>query len=246
VRQSRSPLTADPIVDNRVSRLSQPYTAFFGGFLAIRAVIFDYGMVLTGPPDPKAYAELLRITGLPFDRFESLYWADRHAYDEGKLTGVAFWQKFLANETLSVAPGSDPASIVDELNGWDARMWTTQNPIMLAWQERLKERGLLTAILSNMGDNVLANMKREFDWLPRFDVLVWSYQLGMAKPDPAIYHHVLNELGARPEETLFIDDKLVNIEAARALGIQAIEFSNVERLRTDLIAAGLDATLPLP
>ena len=38
---------------------------------------------------------MLRITGLPVERFESLYWADRPAYDEGKLTGIGFWQKFL-------------------------------------------------------------------------------------------------------------------------------------------------------
>jgi HAD superfamily hydrolase (TIGR01509 family) len=97
-----------------------------------------------------------------------------------------------------------------------------------------------------MGDSVLENMKREFDWLSRLDVLVWSYQLRMAKPDPAIYRHVLNELGTRPEETLFLDDKLINIEAAQALGMQAIQFSTVEKLRDDLIAAGLDAVLPLP
>ena len=72
-------------------------------------------------------------------------------------------------------------------------MWTTQNPAMLAWQQQLKQRGLLTAILSNMGDNVLANIEREFDWIHRFDVLVWSFQLRMAKPDPAIYRHVLEQ-----------------------------------------------------
>jgi putative hydrolase of the HAD superfamily len=125
-------------------------------------------------------------------------------------------------------------------------MWTTENPTMLTWQLALKQRGLLTAILSNMGDNVLDNMKRTFDWLPRFDVLVWSYQLHMAKPDPAIYHYVLNELGTQPEETLFIDDRLVNVEAAQALGMPAIEFTTVERLRADLIAQGYDAELPLP
>jgi hypothetical protein len=37
-------------------------------------------MVLTGPQEPAAHAELLRITGLPLERFEPLYWADRHAY----------------------------------------------------------------------------------------------------------------------------------------------------------------------
>jgi putative hydrolase of the HAD superfamily len=212
-----------------------------GGTLALRAVVFDYGMVLSGPQDPGALAALLRITGLPLEKFEPLYWTDRHGYDEGKFTGLEFWQKFIRDSGLSLDPGA-----ASELNHWDARMWTTQNAAMLAWQIALKQRGFLTAILSNMGDNVLENMQREFDWLPRFDVLVWSYQLRLAKPDPAIYHHVLQQLGTRPEETLFLDDKLVNIEAARALGFKAIQFSSVERLRIDLIASGLDAELPLP
>jgi putative hydrolase of the HAD superfamily len=198
-------------------------------------------MVLTGPQDPEAHAALMRITGLPLARFESLYWADRPAYDEGKLTGIAFWQKFLRDLGLPVNQNT-----VEELNQWDARMWTTQDPVMLAWQLALKQRGLLTAILSNMGDNVLDNMKRTFDWLPRFDVLVWSYQLHMVKPNPAIYRYLLKELGTRPEETLFIDDRLVNVEAAQALGMPALEFSTVERLRADLVAHGFDAELPLP
>jgi putative hydrolase of the HAD superfamily len=198
-------------------------------------------MVLTGPQDPESHAALLRITGLPLARFESLYWADRHAYDEGKLTGIAFWQKFLREAGLPPNQG-----MAEELNLWDARMWTTENPAMLSWQLALKQRGLLTAILSNMGDNVLDNMKRTFNWLPRFDVLVWSYQLLLAKPDPAIYHYVLNKLVTRPEETLFLDDRLVNVEAARALGMPALEFTTIDHLRTDLIAHGYDAELPLP
>ncbi len=209
--------------------------------MALRAVVFDYGMVLTLSPDPQAHDALLRITGLPLDRFESLYWAHRHAYDEGKLSGITFWQKFVQEAGLNM-----DQSVVEELNLWDARMWTTQNPAMLAWQQALKQSGLLTAILSNMGDNVLDNMKREFDWLPRFDVLVWSYQLRMAKPDPAIYRHTLKELGTLPEETLFLDDKQINVEAAQALGMKSLLFSNIEQLRADLIATGLDRQLPLP
>ena len=209
--------------------------------MALRAVIFDYGMVLTGPQDPEAHAALMRISGLPLDRFEELYWTDRHAYDEGKLTGIAFWQRFVRQAGLP-----ENQKMVEELNLWDARMWTTSNPAMLAWQLTLKKHGLLTAILSNMGDNVLQNMEREFDWLPRFDVLVWSYQLRMAKPDPAIYRYTLNALDAQPEETLFLDDRPVNVEAARALGMQALEFSTVDRLRADLMANGFEAELPLP
>jgi putative hydrolase of the HAD superfamily len=209
--------------------------------LDLRAVVFDYGMVLTGQPDQESHDALLRITGLPHDRFEELYWTDRHAYDEGKLSGITFWQKFLRDSGLNLAPDA-----VEELNRWDARMWTTENPRMLAWQQALKERGLRTAILSNMGDSVLENMKREFDWLNRFDVLVWSYQLGMAKPDPAIYRHTLAQLGVLPKETLFIDDKPVNVEAARTLGINGLVFTNVDQLRADLAAHGLDTQLPLP
>jgi len=211
--------------------------------LALRAVVFDYGMVLTAGQDMEAHAELLHITGLSLEQFEPLYWADRHAYDEGKLSGITFWQKFIRDAGLGHRLNQADVEILNQI---DARVWTTQNPAMLAWQQALKERGLLTAILSNMGDNVLENIEREFDWIHRFDVLIWSYQLGIAKPDPAIYHAVLSKLGTAPAETLFIDDKQVNIEAAQALGMKAILFSDVDQLRIDLVAAGLDSELPLP
>jgi putative hydrolase of the HAD superfamily len=209
--------------------------------LALRAVIFDYGMVLTGQPSAEAHDAMLRITGLPHDQFETIYWADRHAYDEGKLTGLQFWKNLVRDANLNL---DDEA--IDALNLWDARMWTTQNPAMLAWQRALKQHGIRTAILSNMGDTVLANMEREFDWLPRFDVLVWSFQHKMAKPDPAIYRLTLERLGTRPEETLFIDDRQANIDAARALGLIGIQFTNVEHLREQLIEMSFGATVPLP
>lgn len=206
-----------------------------------RAVIFDYGMVLTGQPDAAAHEEMVRISGLSNDRFEHYYWADRHAYDEGKLNGVTYWQKFASDAGLSLS-----AEEIGELVRQDARMWTTQNPAMLAWQRALKAAGIRTAILSNMGDSVLEKIQREFQWIHDFDVLVWSYQLHMAKPDAAIYHHALKNLGTSPQETLFIDDKRVNIEAAQALGMKGFEFTTVEQLRSDLAAAGFNSHLPLP
>jgi putative hydrolase of the HAD superfamily len=198
-------------------------------------------MVLTGPPEPRAYSELMRITGLASDRLDHFYWADRHAFDEGKLNGLSFWRKVTSDAGLALS-----SVAIGELALWDARMWTTQNDSMLAWQQILKRRGILTAILSNMGDTVLANMQRELNWLNRFDVQVWSYQLRMAKPDAAIYRHVLKELGTKPEETLFIDDKQVNIDAANAVGMKGVLFTDVENLRSDLIANGLSNELPLP
>ena len=207
----------------------------------MRAVIFDYGMVLTGEPSVEAHDALLRITGLPHDQFETVYWADRHAYDEGKITGLQFWQNLVRDAKLNL-----DAAAIDELNLWDARMWTAQSPAMLAWQQQLKQHGIRTAILSNMGDTVLANIEREFDWLPRFDTLIWSFQHKMAKPDPAIYRLTLDRLGTAPEETLFIDDKQLNVDAARNLGMVGIHFSSVERLREQLLELGMDKELPLP
>jgi putative hydrolase of the HAD superfamily len=68
----------------------------------------------------------------------------------------------------------------------------------------------------------------------------------MAKPDPAIYLHTLQRLGTRPDEALFIDDKRLNVDAAIALGMKSVQFSTIDRLRTDLVAAGLETELPLP
>ena len=233
------PFISGAIRHNRQRRPFNHTRASIGGVLALRAVVFDYGMVLTGPPDPEAWAAMLRITGLPEERFQRLYWADRPVYDEGKLTGLGYWQKLLREAGL-------PPDQAEELNRWDQRLWTTENPAMLAWQQQLKQRGLLTAILSNMGDDVLANVERVFDWIHRFDVLVWSYQARMVKPNPDLYRYTLEKLGTRPEETLFLDDKAVNVEAARALGMKALEFTTVERLREELIEARLDDILPLP
>ncbi len=95
-------------------------------------------MVLSGPQDPEAYAALLRITGLTAERMEELYWVDRNAYDEGKLTGFGFWQKFVADAGLDLKQAG-----IEELNRWDVQMWSTQNDAMVAWQQKLKQRGLL-------------------------------------------------------------------------------------------------------
>lgn len=223
------------------ARMKVAYCKELGGHLSLRAVIFDYGMVLTGQPDQDAHNAMVRITGLDAERFEKLYWADRPAYDEGKLSGATFWEKFAHDNGLALAPAE-----LAELVRLDARMWTTQNPEMVTWQQQLKAHGLRTAILSNMGDSVLESILGAFAWIQGFDVLVWSFKLGLVKPDPAIYRHTLELLGTKPHETLFVDDRRVNIDAARALGMLAVEFTTPERLRQDLIAAKLDGELPLP
>ena len=209
--------------------------------MALRAVIFDYGMVLTAPPDPEAWAALKRISGLSDERLHELYWGFRHEYDVGRITGLTFWHKVAREAGISLS-----AAEFDELNDWDARMWTILNPPMLAWHEKVMQRGLRTAILSNMCDTIHNRMIELFDWLPRFDVLVWSYVLGIAKPDPAIYRHVLKELDMIPEEVFFLDDRAPNIQAALALGMRCHQFTTIDNLRADLVNRRLDRELPLP
>jgi putative hydrolase of the HAD superfamily len=228
-------------VQNKNSRPFNHTRAATGDGLELRAVVFDYGMVLTGPPDPAAFNAMLRITGLPQARFQALYWAGRPAYDEGKVPGLEFWQNLVRTAGLRLSPAA-----LDELNDWDARMWTVENRPMLAWQQQVSRRGLRTAILSNIGDYVYARIVEKFDWIARFDVQVWSYKLGVAKPAPAIYRYALQELGTAPEETLYLDDLTANIDAARALGIKGQLFTNAAKLRQDLVAQGLDSELPLP
>ena len=234
-------VAAGPIGHNSSDAPLNHKPASQGAVLQVRAVVFDYGMVLTGPPGPQAYAEMIRITGLSAERFHAFYWADRPAYDAGHLTGIEYWQKFDRDAGLNLSP-----RLLEELNLWDARYWTTENPAMLAWQLALKQQGIKTAILSNMGDNVRQHIEREFEWFSRFDALVWSYELKITKPDLAIYRYVLGKLCTTPEETLFIDDRQVNVDAANALGMIGVTFTSADALRSDLVAMGLDSALPLP
>ncbi len=207
----------------------------------IKAVIFDYGEVLCSA-EPAARRRLLALTGLDHDAFERLYWRDRRDYDLGLLDGPRYWAKFARDAGLSFTPDAVAALIEN-----DVLMWTGHlNEPMLAWAAALQDAGLLTAILSNMGPDVLRTMRQEFAWLAHFNQLTWSCELGIAKPDPAIYILTCEKLGVPLSEALFIDDKQENVHAAEQLGLHAIQFRNVDQLRRDLAARDLLTQLPEP
>ncbi len=67
-----------------------------------------------------------------------------------------------------------------------------------------------------------------------FDRVYASHRMGLAKPDPAFYLHILNHEGCAPGEAAFVDDLSANVEAAARLGIAAFLFTDVETLRRDL------------
>jgi HAD superfamily hydrolase (TIGR01509 family) len=65
------------------------------------------------------------------------------------------------------------------------------------------------------------------------ETIIISAEEMMAKPDPEIYELALERLNAAPEECLFVDDQLLNVTAAEALGMQAVQFTdNDQTIRT--------------
>jgi putative hydrolase of the HAD superfamily len=180
-------------------------------------------------------------TGLDDAAFEDHYWAHRHAYDSGHLTAVAYWKKIAEDAGFVLTPER-----LATLIAHDGQMWGNLNQPMVDWAQKLVESGLRVGILSNMGDANRDHLLKENPWLQQLHHLTWSCELLTAKPDPAIYRHILDKLGVAAEEALFIDDVQRNIEAARALGIDGILFTDVARLREELSARKLEGTIPFP
>ena len=199
----------------------------------IEAVIFDYGEVLSGPPDPEAHRSLLEIAGVGEEAFEKAYWAHRLDYDADILSGQTYWQTVARDTGVEFT-----AQQMVQLLEVDARMWMNLNPAMVAWIPRIKQAGFRLGILSNMGYGVLDYLRPRFTWLELFDQLTWSCELGVVKPDPAIYLHTIKKLNVKPERALFIDNLQKNIVGAEEVGLKGALFENVEQLQRDLVGRG--------
>lgn len=201
----------------------------------IQAVLFDYGMVLSGPPHPSAWARMLAITGLDEATLHREYWALRHDYDRGTLTGVAYWHKAAYGAGISLTDAQ-----VKDLITADLDLWGQINQPMLDWAQRLQRAGVRTGILSNIGDEMAAGYVARFDWIGAFHHTVWSYALKMAKPELAIYRHAAEGLETPPAQILFVDDREENIRAAIEAGMQAIQYASHDAFLAEMKARGLE------
>ena len=112
-------------------------------------------------------------------------------------------------------------------------------PGAVALLRRLKERGSPVFGLSNYTRETFRDTRERFDFFRLLDGIVVSGEEGVMKPDPEIYQRLLARFGLESGSTLFIDDNLANIEAARALGFATYHFDHAEGL------AGRLATLRL-
>ncbi len=204
----------------------------------IEAVLFDYGMVLSGPPHPQAWEAMKQLTALDEASFHAAYWAPRHEYDRGTHTGAAYWRAVGEHAGLRLDPRQ-----IEALLALDVDLWTQPNPPMITWAANLQHAGIKTGILSNLGDEMARGVLATFDWLARFDHCTWSHALKLAKPEPAIYQHAAAGLGVAPEAILFIDDREDNIAGAAQVGMATLRYSTHSAFLEEMARRGFQHLL---
>jgi putative hydrolase of the HAD superfamily len=195
----------------------------------IRAVILDYGEVLCHTPSTDTIARLAAIFQMDPRTFLPNYLQTRASYDRGDVLYSEYWQNFATQAGVTI--GEDE---IEQARQLDLELWGQINDAMILWAQQLRSAGFKTAILSNMPADMAAHMRKNFAWLRHFDHHIFSGEVRSVKPEPEIYQHCIDALGVLPTEALFIDDREINLEQARAAGIRTIRFHSVEQLRGDL------------
>lgn len=209
---------------------------------AIRAVLFDFGGVFTPSPFDGARnygarigADPQRVLDLVFGPYHEDTDHPWHRLERGETSLLDARNAILAlgeREGIAADPFELFASMANSPRG--------THDAMLERAHALVARGYRTALVTN---NIVEFRDSWRKMLPAdalFQVIVDSSEVRMRKPNPAIFQHTLARLGdVAPEECLFLDDALSNVEAARRLGIRGVV------VKPDLVdaLAALDALL---
>lgn len=126
------------------------------------------------------------------------------------------------------------AEAIDRLLEYKGEI-VTPFPDSRTWMMQLKEKGYRIYLLSNYPQSFFEIHARErFDFMDLIDGAVISYEQRCIKPDKKIYTHLLEKYALKPQECVFIDDRPVNVEAARELGMQAIHFHSQKQAMGEL------------
>lgn len=191
----------------------------------LRAVIFDFGNVISLPQDDDGVARMASILGMSRESFVPQYFEHRSEYDRGSIDDEGYWR------LLFKRAGREYDALLEEkLVEIDHGSWARINDAMVDWIRRLGDAGIKTAILSNMPSSFYRRVLVRYSWIGLLNVVVISGELGVVKPEPEIFHAALTELGTGPDETLFIDDLEPNVAGARSVGLEAVRFSGKEPL----------------
>jgi putative hydrolase of the HAD superfamily len=202
--------------------------------LNIKAVVFDYGQVISLPQDPKAISKLAEMAGVERKIFERTLWALRSEYDRGTIDAKEYFKKVLSALAVSLDDKT-----IDEMIQVDSESWKSINYETVALMEELKKAGYLLGILSNMPHDFLAWARENIPVFSLPQVGLFSCEVNLVKPEEAIYRKLLSLLGVEGGELVFFDDNADNIKGARALGIKALLWENPETARRELLSLGV-------
>lgn len=198
----------------------------------IKHLIFDFGGVFlnlhgrtSGVP-----ANLAAIFNLPVAEVEALWQENKTKLITGQETPrdflVFLCQQFELKHNLD-----------DALEKWAAKHTVTQDKIdweLVAYAEELKHHYRLHLLTDQINIGEDDKLKSKVETL--FTQIFRSYEQGVRKPDLSAFHNVLAQIKAQPQDCVFIDDDVKNIEAARSIGMYAIQyhFGHVTELKTEL------------
>ncbi|NLE76039.1 MAG: HAD-IA family hydrolase [Chloroflexi bacterium] len=204
----------------------------------IRALIFDFGGVLSPFPEPEEQLAWDRRLGLPPGGTIHLLYGDEDwaLAGTGQISDEEFWQR---------AEAKLPPNVREAFRAFQAD-YLRPDRLDCALVEWLEARrgAYRTALLSN-ASLALEPFLVESGLLPLFDSVVNSARVGCTKPDPAIYRIALERLGVGPDEALFLDDLPWNVESAARLGIHVVHHVHTAGSLAQMEALLTPASLPL-
>jgi putative hydrolase of the HAD superfamily len=146
-------------------------------------------------------------------------------YFHGKISEDAFWANVIKENKWGASVDDLKKAVRDNFT----EIPGTRNII-----EELGEQDYKLGLLSVHGREWIDYCESRFDYHKLFDKVMYSYQVGVSKPDARAYQLILKELNSKPEISLFVDDSKTNTTAAKRVGMNAIRFRNSQQLRQDL------------
>ena len=203
-----------------------------------RAVAFDLGGVLIDWNPRYLYRRLFAGDDDAMERFlTEVCTPDWNA----RLDAGASWDE--AVDALSALHPDLRAMIEAYRDRWDEMLGGAFDDTVAVVRD-LRSIGMPLYVLSNWALRTFSVTHGRYAFLDWFDGLVISGEVGVGKPDPAIFRHLLDRFGLEPGSTVFVDDVARNVEAATSVGMRGVLFTDAARLRRDL--AGLGIPVPVP
>lgn len=195
----------------------------------IQAVVFDVGGVILRTEDRAPRSALAKRYGMTYEEIDRFVFGSSSAKlaSIGQITEEEHWRSI--GEKL----GLDTAG----LGEFRREFWAGDqvDEELMAFIRSLRPR-VTTGLLSNAWDGARVTMRDRFKILDAFDVMIFSAEARLAKPDAAIYHLILEELKLPAVAVAFVDDFIENVEAARALGLAGVHFKSSAQARADITA----------